>query len=53
MSVKNFLISNDDKTLNIDFTRTNKVSSRITDVDVIIDLMIHDIDLALYFNGNN
>lgn len=35
----------------IDFTRTNRVSSRITDVDVITDLMIHDIDLALYLNG--
>lgn len=37
--------------INIDFTRTNKVSSRITDVDVVLDLMIHDIDLALYLNG--
>lgn len=37
--------------INIDFTRTNRLSSRITDVDVISDLMIHDIDLALYLNG--
>ena len=37
--------------INIDFTRTNKVSSRIEDVDVVTDLMIHDIDLALSFNG--
>lgn len=37
--------------VSIDFTRTNRVSSRITDVDVITDLMIHDIDLALYLNG--
>ena len=37
--------------LNIDFFRTNKLSNRIKDVDVIMDLMIHDIDLALYFNG--
>jgi len=37
--------------INIDFARTNKVSSRITDVDVVIDLMIHDIDLALLLNG--
>lgn len=37
--------------INIDFIRTNKMSSRITDVDVVIDLMIHDIDLALNFNG--
>lgn len=51
VSVKNLLASNGDKILNMDFIRTNKVSSRITDVDVIIDLMIHDIDLALYFNG--
>lgn len=34
-----------------DFTRTNKLSARITDVDVVTDLMIHDIDLALYLNG--
>lgn len=37
--------------ISVDFTRTNKLSSRITDVDVITDLMIHDIDLALYLNG--
>lgn len=37
--------------VNVDFTRTNKISSRITDVDVISDLMIHDIDLACYLNG--
>lgn len=36
--------------INIDFTRTNKLG-RITDVDVISDLMIHDIDLAIYLNG--
>lgn len=37
--------------INVDFTRTNKLSARITDVDVITDLMIHDIDLALFING--
>ncbi len=37
--------------INADFTRTNRLSSRITDVDVVLDLMIHDIDLALYLNG--
>jgi len=37
--------------ISLDFTRTNKLSSRITDVDVITDLMIHDIDLALFLNG--
>lgn len=37
--------------VSLDFTRTNKLSSRISDVDVVTDLMIHDIDLALYLNG--
>ncbi|MDG1166152.1 MAG: Gfo/Idh/MocA family oxidoreductase [Porticoccaceae bacterium] len=37
--------------INSDFFRTNRLSSRITDVDVVLDLMIHDIDLALYLNG--
>ena len=37
--------------VSVDFTRTNKLSARITDVDVITDLMIHDIDLAVYLNG--
>lgn len=39
------------RVISIDFTRTNKLSARITDVDVVTDLMIHDIDLALYLNG--
>ena len=39
------------RVISVDFTRTNKLSARITDVDVVIDLMIHDIDLALYLNG--
>ena len=39
------------KVINADFFRTNRLSSRITDVDVLLDLMIHDIDLALYLNG--
>lgn len=38
--------------INVDFFRTNRLSSRITDVDVVLDLMIHDIDLALYMNGS-
>lgn len=49
MELKNIISK--DKAINIDLTRTNKLSSRITDVDVILDLMIHDIDLALYLNG--
>ena len=39
-----------DEVINIDFIRANKVD-RIQDVDVVLDLMIHDIDLALYLNG--
>ncbi len=46
------VIKNSNHVINIDFSRTNKVSSRITDVDVVTDLMIHDIDLAIYINGN-
>ena len=45
------VLSGKERIINIDFARTNKVSSRITDVDVVTDLMIHDIDLALYLNG--
>jgi predicted dehydrogenase len=45
------VLNRSEQVINLDFTRTNKVSSRITDVDVITDLMIHDIDLALYLNG--
>lgn len=40
-----------DQVISSDFTRTNKLSARITDVDVVTDLMIHDIDLSLYLNG--
>lgn len=39
------------KIMSMDFTRTNKVSERIIDIDVIKDLMIHDLDLTLYLNG--
>lgn len=45
------VIKNSNHIINIDFFRTNKVSNRITDVDVVIDLMIHDIDLAILING--
>jgi predicted dehydrogenase len=37
--------------VSVDFARTNKISARVTDVDVVADLMIHDIDLALHLNG--
>ncbi|AAP77223.1 Gfo/Idh/MocA family oxidoreductase [Helicobacter hepaticus] len=52
LTLKNILTPNTHKIINIDFIRTNKMSSRITDCDVVIDLMIHDIDLALNFNGD-
>jgi predicted dehydrogenase len=45
------ILGRSERVISIDFTRTNKVSTRITDVDVVTDLMIHDIDLALYLNG--
>ncbi len=51
ITLRQILGANKHKIINIDLTRTNKMSSRITDVDVVIDLMIHDIDLALRFNG--
>jgi predicted dehydrogenase len=39
------------KVIASDFTRANKLSDRIKDVDVITDLMVHDIDLALHLFG--
>ena len=45
------LLDRSEQVVSVDFTRTNKISARITDVDVVTDLMIHDIDLALHLNG--
>lgn len=45
------LLDKSSEVVSVDFVRTNKLSSRITDVDVVTDLMIHDIDLALHLNG--
>lgn len=45
------VLDNSNGYFNIDFYRAHK-QNRITDVDVIVDLMIHDIDLALYINGD-
>jgi predicted dehydrogenase len=45
------LLDRSSDVVSVDFVRTNKISSRITDVDVVTDLMIHDIDLALHLNG--
>ena len=46
------IINKNQKIISFDFTRTNPLSSRIKDVDVVIDLMVHDVDLAILFNGN-
>jgi predicted dehydrogenase len=45
------ILDRSQRVVSVDFTRTNRISSRITDVDVVTDLMTHDIDLALYLNG--
>jgi predicted dehydrogenase len=45
------LLDASSQVVSVDFVRTNKISARITDVDVVTDLMIHDIDLAIYLNG--
>ncbi len=45
------LLDRSQQVVSVDFVRTNKLSARITDVDVVTDLMIHDIDLALHLNG--
>lgn len=46
------LLDRSEQVVSVDFVRTNKISARITDVDVVTDLMIHDIDLALHLNGS-
>ncbi len=37
--------------VNVDLTRTDRVPDRNLDVDVVLDLMVHDLDLALYLRG--
>jgi predicted dehydrogenase len=37
--------------VSMDFVRTDKVPDRNLDVDVVLDLMIHDLDLALFLRG--
>ena len=44
-------ITAQDAVLNADFTRTNRLSNRMLEFDVINNLLSHDIDLALYING--
>ena len=46
------LLRSSEQVISLDFFRTNRVSERITDVDVVTDLMIHDLDLALHLNGS-
>ncbi|HEU4804490.1 MAG TPA: Gfo/Idh/MocA family oxidoreductase, partial [Nitrobacter sp.] len=45
------LLESSEQVISLDIFRTNRVSERITDVDVVTDLMIHDLDLALHLNG--
>jgi predicted dehydrogenase len=37
--------------LHMDFRRTDKVPDRNLDIDVVLDLMVHDLDLALFLGG--
>jgi predicted dehydrogenase len=46
-------IIEDQEVLIADIQRTNKLSSRITDVGVTEDLMIHDIDIMNFLFGKN
>lgn len=51
VSVLKGVFSRLDQPIQADFSRMNKFSARIRDVDVVTDLMIHDLDLALYLFG--
>jgi predicted dehydrogenase len=44
-------VFNNEFLISVDFLRSNSSSARIKDVDVVSDLMIHDIDLAIFLNG--
>lgn len=45
------IIKKKDKKIFFNFMRASPVSDRIKDVDVVTDLMVHDIDLSIFFNG--
>jgi predicted dehydrogenase len=45
------VLGDDHEILAVDARRMSAVSSRITDVDVVIDLMIHDIEIVLDLMG--
>lgn len=49
VSLNEFIINK--KIYHFEATRTSKVNDRNQDIDVVSDLMIHDLDLALQFNG--
>jgi predicted dehydrogenase len=50
VSLKEYV--NNKKIFNIDINRSARVPKRNKDIDVISDLMIHDIDLVIQFNGD-
>ena len=41
-----------EKIINLDLSRTARVENRNKDVDVVLDLMLHDIDISLKLNGD-
>lgn len=45
------LLKNKKEIYHFDFVRLSNAHNRVKDTDVIFDLMIHDIDLAVCFNG--
>jgi predicted dehydrogenase len=45
------IVGRSSQVVSMDLTRTDKVLDRNLDVDVVLDLMVHDLDLALYLRG--
>ena len=45
-------ILKNEKIINLDLSRTARVENRNKDVDVVLDLMLHDIDISLKLNGD-
>lgn len=45
------LVPRSSPVVSMDFTRTDRVPDRNLDVDVVLDLMVHDLDLALHLRG--
>jgi predicted dehydrogenase len=44
--------SRKNKVISFEITRTNALNNRIIDADVVVDSMVHDIDISIFFNGN-